>query len=162
MNQHTNTEKKSTEKESTEKESYPQWLTNFIKVYQQLNKNNLNMLPNLYHPDIHFQDPVHHIHGLKKLTTYFELMYAQTTHCQFQIDQVIFNGKRAAVYWTMKYRHPRLNHGNTITVEGHTLVSGEENLVRYHRDYLDMGAMVYEHAPILGRLVRFLKNRLSR
>ena len=151
MNQQTN----------TEQESYPQWLVKFIKVYEQLDKNNLDLLSQLYHPDVHFQDPVHRIRGLENLLSYCQFMYSNTTHCRFQIEQVIYNGKVAGVYWTMKYRHPKLNNEQTITVEGHTLVKGEGDLVTYHRDYLDMGAMVYEHAPLLGRLVRYLKHRLA-
>ncbi|MBM7074354.1 nuclear transport factor 2 family protein [Shewanella sp. 202IG2-18] len=140
---------------------YPQWLNQFISVYEQLNKNNLELLETLYHQDVHFQDPVHQISGLNHLMTYCNFMYSNTSHCKFCIDEVIFDGVQAGVYWTMKYRHPKLNQGNTITVEGHTQVKGERERVTYHRDYLDMGAMVYEHAPVLGRLVRWLKHRLA-
>ena len=152
MNQNTN----------AEQEGYPQWLAAFIKVYERLDKDNLSLLETLYHPDVQFQDPVHQITGLDNLLRYCQFMYSNTTHCRFHIKQVIFDGKVAAIYWVMKYRHPKLNSGNTIRVEGNSLIKGQQDLVTYHRDFLDMGAMVYEHAPLLGTLVKYLKNRLSR
>ena len=33
--------------------------------------------------------------------------------------------------------------------------------IYYHRDYFDMGAMVYEQLPLLGRIVRKIKQRLG-
>jgi hypothetical protein len=33
--------------------------------------------------------------------------------------------------------------------------------VRYHRDYFDLGAMLYEHLPLLGSLVKTIKRRLG-
>ena len=146
---------------NNQQSDYPKWLNQFISVYHQLDKNNLELLEALYHQDIHFQDPVHQISGLDNLMAYCKFMYSNTTHCRFHIFDVIFDGEQAGVYWTMKYRHPKLNGGDTITVEGHTQVKGDGELVTVHRDYLDMGAMVYEHAPLLGRFVRWLKHRLA-
>jgi hypothetical protein len=33
--------------------------------------------------------------------------------------------------------------------------------IYYHRDYFDMGAMLYEHLPLLGRIIQRLKHRLG-
>jgi len=38
----------------------------------------------------------------------------------------------------------------------------EEDLVVYHRDYFDVGAMVYEHVPVVRFFVRQVKKRLQR
>ncbi len=141
---------------------FPQWLTQFVSVYEKLDKENIELLQTLYHPELIFQDPVHQIRGLDSYISYCKFMYSNTTYCRFKIDDVIYDGSSAGVYWVMVYCHPQLNSGNEIKVEGHTQLKGEGNLVTYHRDYLDMGAMVYEHAPILGRLIRWLKNRLMK
>jgi hypothetical protein len=61
----------------------------------------------------------------------------------------------------MTYEHKALNRGKAITIEGHSLIKGNDDGVYYHKDYLDMGAMVYEHIPILGRLVKAIKLRMQ-
>ena len=64
--------------------------------------------------------------------------------------------------WTMTFSHPRLRGGAPVTVEGATrLAFDEEGKVCLHRDYFDLGAMLYEQLPLLGAVVRTLKGRLG-
>lgn len=142
-------------------EHKPAWLESFIDVYQKLSPDNLNVLASLYHQDILFQDPMHEIHGLSALQNYFSQLYQNLSSCTFKIDQVLHQGNQAAIYWTMTYCHKQLNRGKPITVEGHSLIMGVDNKVTYHRDYLDLGQMLYQHIPILGRIIKWLNNRVS-
>jgi len=32
--------------------------------------------------------------------------------------------------------------------------------VTYHRDYFDLGALIYERVPVLGGLIRGIKGRM--
>ena len=50
----------------------PTWLNHFISTYQQLSIDNLTSLDDIYHPQIVFIDPIHHIQGLEPLKNYFE------------------------------------------------------------------------------------------
>jgi hypothetical protein len=46
-------------------------------------------------------------------------------------------------------------------VQGSSHLKGVGDKVVYHRDYLDLGAMLYEQLPLLGRVIRSLKNRAA-
>ena len=140
-------------------EQHPAWLQNFINTYEKLSINNLESLLNLYQDDVEFRDPLQKISGISELNQYFNGLYQNLTFCQFSIYDVIFDQNKAAVYWTMVYRHPKLNGGEEIHVEGSSLLKGEGNKVHFHRDYLDLGAMLYEHVPFVGSLVRWLKRK---
>ncbi|WDE08368.1 nuclear transport factor 2 family protein [Thalassomonas viridans] len=140
----------------------PLWLDKFITTYQSLDADNLELLAELYHQDIIFRDPMHTITGIDALSAYFEALYQNIFYCHFRITQVLKNGEQAAVYWQMEYAHKRLNKGRKITVEGHSLLMGKEDKVICHRDYLDLGQMVYEHIPVLGRIILWLKARAGR
>jgi limonene-1,2-epoxide hydrolase len=48
-----------------------------------------------------------------------------------------------------------------LEVQGISHLKFLENQVIYHRDYFDLGEMVYEHVPVLGKIVRFIKNSLG-
>ncbi|WP_281556335.1 nuclear transport factor 2 family protein [Thalassomonas sp. RHCl1] len=137
----------------------PVWLDKFITIYQSLCADNLEILAELYHQDIIFQDPVHAIKGIQELSAYFDRLYQNIFYCRFRITQIVQDGNQAAVYWQMEFAHKRLNQGRQIQVEGHTLLMGKEDKVIYHRDYLDLGQMIYEHIPLLGRLILWLKAR---
>lgn len=145
----------------TENQNMPSWLENFVINYQLLDANNVDCLKIIYHTDIHFQDPMHTINGIDDLLAYFIGLYQHVSYCQFTISNILLDGNHAAVYWTMEYCHHRLNHGELIVVEGHSLIIGEGDKVIFHRDYLDLGQMLYEHIPLLGRIVRWIKVRAS-
>lgn len=140
-------------------DNYPLWLATFVDVYQRLATDNLSLLTQVYSPDVHFQDPLHSIKGRHSLVAYFDGLYRNIDYCQFTIDDVLHRDQQAAIYWTMTFIHPSLNRGKPIRVEGHSRLRAEGDKVVYHRDYLDAGAMIYEHVPVLGRLVKMLKQR---
>ena len=139
----------------------PVWLDNFISIYQSLAVDNLSGLAQLYHENIIFEDPLHVITGFSALADYFDNLYQYVSNCTFVINQVIREGNQAGIYWTMTYTHKYLNGGKTISVEGHSLIMGDKDKVVYHRDYIDLGQMIYENVPVLGGIIRWLKRRIN-
>lgn len=139
----------------------PVWLENFIYIYQSLAVDNLAGLAQLYHEDITFQDPLHVISGFTALADYFDNLYQHVASCTFIINQVIRDGNQAGIYWTMTYVHKHLNGGKAISVEGHSIIMGDKDKVVYHRDYIDLGQMLYENVPVLGGIIRWLKRRIN-
>lgn len=142
------------------------WVDDFVSTYQQLNISNLDKLADIYHQDITFRDPLHQIQGLDNLTTYFEHLYENLISSEFVLTNHISEGSypangSAAIYWQMHLRHKKINSGNTITVEGHSLLQRQDNRVIYHRDYFDVGSMIYEHLPVLGGIIRLIKRKAS-
>jgi hypothetical protein len=75
---------------------------------------------------------------------------------------VFSSDNQAALYWTMSFCHPKLNQGSEIVVEGHSYLVEQDNKVIKHRDYLDVGAMLYEHIPLLGSVVKTVKRRAAK
>jgi len=140
----------------------PVWLTRFVNTYQSLSTDNLEILSALYHKNVKFEDPLHQIFGYDALSEYFAAMYQNVSHCKFTIENVFFQDNQAAVYWQMTYRHRQLNKGKKIVVEGHSLIKGDDNQITYHRDYLDVGQMLYEQLPIFGWFIRRFKQRVTR
>lgn len=138
---------------------FPLWLEKFIEVYQKLDTDNLALLKSIYASDIEFSDPLHEISGFTALEAYFSHLYSNLTHCRFNVEEVFFQDDNAALYWVMTFCHPKLNKGRAIRVEGHSKLKGTNDKVFYHRDYLDVGAMLYEHIPFLGKCVKLVKRR---
>ncbi|MGS0674311.1 nuclear transport factor 2 family protein [Shewanella sp. 0m-4] len=133
---------------------------NFIALYQVLNKDNLHQLAQVYSEDIQFSDPLHHVSGLAALTEYFGKLYQNIDFIHFDIHQVIHAKGAATLIWTMKFVHPKLNGGAEISVEGVSLL-GLERKITQHQDFFDVGAMLYEHIPLLGSAVKMIKARAS-
>lgn len=132
----------------------------FCREYQQLSGERLDVLRDIYAPDIHFQDPAHQIQGIAALVAYFERLFSNVTQCQFEITQVMEQEHTAFIRWNMTFAHPQLNSGQSVTIPGVSYLEFAQQ-VTLHRDYFDLGAMIYEQVPVLGALVKILKRRLS-
>ncbi|WP_421198380.1 nuclear transport factor 2 family protein [Aeromonas enteropelogenes] len=137
-------------------------LARFVALYQQLDRQQLHRLSEVYADEVIFIDPAHRIEGLAALSDYFAALYQRLAYCRFVITSQQQQGRQAWLGWTMTFSHPRLRGGAAVTVEGATrLEFDEEGKVCLHRDYFDLGAMLYEQLPLLGPLVRAIKGRLG-
>lgn len=137
-------------------------LARFVALYQQLNRDELHRLPEVYANEVVFTDPAHRIEGLAALTDYFSALYQRLAYCRFVITSQLQQGRQAWLGWTMTFSHPRLRGGAPVTVEGATRLEFDEaGKVCLHRDYFDLGAMLYEQLPLLGSVVRTIKGRLG-
>ncbi|HDX8614889.1 TPA: nuclear transport factor 2 family protein [Aeromonas dhakensis] len=137
-------------------------LARFVALYQQLNRDELHRLPEVYANEVVFTDPAHRIEGLAALTDYFAALYQRLAYCRFVITSQLQQGRQAWLGWTMTFSHPRLRGGAPVMVEGAThLEFDETGKVCLHRDYFDLGAMLYEQLPLLGSVVRTIKGRLG-
>lgn len=130
-------------------------------VYQQLNKSNLHLLNDVYHPNVVFEDAAHRLEGWVELKRYFDSLYRNVDRCQFNIQDQQQQGDSGFITWTMELKHPKLQKGATIFVNGVSHLKFSEGRVIYHRDYFDLGEMLYENLPLLGSIVKTIKSRLG-
>lgn len=132
------------------------------QVYAQLDKHNLSTLDSIYAADICFIDPATRIEGLQDLRTHFASIYENVLYCRFHYEaQQMQNDDSAFLSWQMQFAHPKLKQGSEITVQGASFLKFNER-VYYHRDWFDMGQMLYEHVPLLGTLVGKVKKRVQK
>lgn len=137
-------------------------MKDFLEVFNTLSSDNLHRLEEIYTSDIRFIDPAHEINGIENLRDYFTKLYANVTSVSFDFYEEVTSGQSGYVQWEMHFAHPRLNGGRPITVPGTSFLrfSGTGK-VSYHRDYFDLGSMLYQHLPLLGAIVKSINRRLS-
>lgn len=135
----------------------------FLRMYQNLHADNLQTLKIVYREDVHFIDPAHRISGIDNLTAYFSALYANIDSIHFSFLEPLVLDSKGYVRWEMTFSHRRLAGGRSITVVGVTYLEFDvQGKVYYHQDYFDLGAMLYEHVPFLGRCVRSIKKGLGK
>ncbi len=137
-------------------------LNTFLDAFNRLDSTRLDLLDTMYHPDICFTDPAHSLKGIPALKQYFASLYENVRSIRFIFDTRMMSGNLAFVTWTMELSHPPLSKGRSISVDGCSHLSfAPDGRVIFHRDYFDLGAMIYEHLPVVGGLIRTLKRRLG-
>lgn len=136
-------------------------LDKFVFIYQNLGKHNLHQLESVYAANVKFIDPAHEINGWDNLHRYFRQLYSNINSCSFVIHNTVMQGDNAFLNWSMHFSHPRLEKGKQKCLSGCTRLKMVDGMVLEHQDYFDMGAMIYESLPILGRLIRTIKRNLG-
>ena len=136
----------------------PQVVEKFNAMYQTLDKDNLHLLRDVYSDDVVFIDALHEIQGLASLEKYFAGMYQNLLYCRFDIQDVQAGESSAYLSWKMDYAHPKLAGKQNVSVDGVTHLKFDEKII-YHRDYADMGQMLYENIPVLGSAIRYVKKQ---
>jgi limonene-1,2-epoxide hydrolase len=135
----------------------PHVVNRFRELFNTLDKGNLNKLAGVYGERIHFKDPLGEAHGLDELTRYFAGSYQNVIACHFEFAQEAVDEGTVTLPWTMHLRHKRINGGKEIQVEGISHLHIDCGKVNYHRDYFDAGQLLYENLPLLGGIIRKIK-----
>jgi hypothetical protein len=134
----------------------------FLEVFNALSSDNLHRLEEIYTSDIRFVDPAHEINGIVDLRDYFSKLYANVTSVNFDFHEELCSQHSGYVQWEMHFAHPRLNGGRPITVPGASFLRfSTTGKVSFHRDYFDLGSMLYQHLPLLGGVVKSINRRLG-
>ena len=131
------------------------------EAYQAFGSANIADVESLYTTDIYFEDPSHAIQGKPSLMRYFANQFKNLDKCSFKFHSTIANETDIFMTWTMFVNHSKLRGGETIRVEGTSYLRTRNGKIYYHRDYFDMGAMLYEHLPLIGRIIQRIKQRLG-
>ena len=138
-------------------------MESFLDMYSLLDATSIESIREVYRDDVRFIDPAHEINGIRELSDYFTSLYSHVETIRFHFEKVMAQDTCGYVQWEMTFSHRRFAGGRAISVPGVTYVEfDKEGRVFYHRDFFDLGAMLYEHVPVLGRIVQGIRRRLGK
>jgi hypothetical protein len=132
----------------------------FKQLYKKFDQDTIRNLPNIYSPQISFKDPVHQLRGIPELSSYFAGFCSDELRCEFDIYNEVLSHGQAFFQWKMRYQHPRLASGKPLVLDGGTLIKFDTHIT-HHEDFYDMGAMIYQHVPVLGWAVKKVNERIA-
>lgn len=136
-------------------------IENYVRFLQALTPQNVTQLPDHVTADVHFRDPFHEVRGASAMRDIFARMFDQLVSPSFTIEDAAENANATYLKWTMRYafRHaPRRIHAAVGMTE---LRLTPEGKICTHLDYWDAAHQLYEHAPILGAVLRFLRRQIA-
>ena len=132
------------------------------EFFQRLNKDTMSIVEDFYAPDAVLVDPVGEVHGAKNIRAYYAHQYAALNSIECKMEPEIRDGDQTILQWTMIISHPRIDGGKTISVKGMSKLVLKEGKAVFHQDFFDLGAMVYEHIPVVGSLIGFIKKQMKK
>ena len=137
-------------------------LARLVTVFEQLQPQDLQHLPEIYAPEARFKDPFNEVQGLAEIERIFAHMFESLDSPHFIVTERIVQGHQCFLVWDFRFRFKRFDTQSWQTVRGGThLAFNDAGLVTLHRDYWDAAEELYEKLPLLGGLMRWLKRRAN-
>lgn len=131
------------------------------EFYANLDLSVVDNLDDIYSDNVIFVDPVTSHKGITALDLYFRNLLSNVNYCRFDINQTISSDQQLCLIWTMHFAHPKVANGNALTLDGVSHIHIANNKIVFQQDFYDLGAMLYEHVPLIGKIIRWLKQRLA-
>jgi len=131
-------------------------------LYADLGPDNVTRerLAQVYGDQAVFIDPMHRIDGLDQLERYFVNLYRNLDEINFRYLSHWENNGEAMLRWEMTYAHPKVAGGRPITMPGVTYLQFDDH-IQLHQDYFDSNQMLFDHLPVIGSILGWLKGRLN-
>lgn len=139
--------------------SVTETLRGFTRLFNNLSAGNIGDIKSVYSDDVTFQDPFARVQGIENLTEYFAGAYGNVISCQFEFGEPVIDGQNVCVPWIMRLRHRRIRGGHQVNVDGISQLTIQDGKVSSHRDYFDVGQLLYENLPLLGKAIRWIRSQ---
>jgi ketosteroid isomerase-like protein len=140
---------------------HEQDLERLVRFFEQLGPADLQRIGELYAPDASFKDPFNEVRGVPAIEQIFRHMFESLHEPRFVVTQRMQQGREAFLCWDFVFRFKSFRQQELQTIRGATrLCFDAQGRVELHRDYWDAAEELYEHLPLIGALMRWLKRQL--
>ena len=131
--------------------------------FESLSPASLGRLTEFYTPDARFKDPFNEVQGIPAILRIFAHMFESLHEPRFVVTQRVVDGAQCFLVWEFRFRFKRFDTVTTQLVRGGShLRLAPDGRVAEHRDYWDAAEELYEKLPVIGGLMRWLKQRAKR
>ena len=113
----------------------------------------------LYDEDAYFQDGFRQVRSREAIRAYFLGSTEPVQECTFSVLDVAHSHGNYYFRWIMRLTVKRKPH-DLIELPGMSHVRfNDQGRIVFHHDYWETAAF-YEHLPVIGSIIRWIKNRI--
>ena len=134
-----------------------------VGFFEHLSPADLARIGELYSADACFKDPFNEVRGIPAIQGIFRHMFTALEQPRFVVTGRVVQGDQCFLTWDFLFAFRSYHRGVTQTVRGAShLVLDADGRITLHRDYWDAAEELYEKLPLVGGLMRWLKQRVNR
>ncbi len=130
----------------------------YARLYETLTRYRLQDVRALATPNVRFKDPFNDVQGVDKMIAAMAMMFDHGEP-HFAVLDRTFGTRGGYLLWryTVDARKP-----NGLIIDGMTALRfNEAGKIFEHIDHWDAASQLYEHAPVLGPVLRMIKRRFQ-
>lgn len=125
---------------------------------ETLSPQTLNNLSEYVTEGVHFKDPFNDVTDIQSMERIFRDMFDTVENVKFTVLQIMQEQDRCLMEWRFEGRF----RGKDWSFDGTSAIAfSEDGRVRSHIDYWDASSDFYQHLPIVGTLIRWIKKRVA-
>jgi steroid Delta-isomerase len=136
-------------------------LSKAIAYFEHISPQDVARIEHFYTHNAYFKDPFNEVNGVEPIRAIFKHMFVKVNQPRFKVISVIENNQEAFLSWDFFLTFKGETQERKIHGSSHLKFSSDDK-ISYHRDYWDAAEELYEKLPVIGGLMRFLKNRANR
>lgn len=130
-------------------------LTRLVDWYETLSQSSLSTIADYYSDDCYFKDPFNEVRSRDIIHSIYMDMFEKLDSPRFVFEDVLSDGNKAFLTWRFSFGW----RNRQMTIQGGShLVFSDDGRVEYHRDYWDVAEELYEKIPVMGWILRRIKN----
>ena len=131
-----------------------------VRFFETLTPQSIAEFPEYYAADCRFRDPFNDVKGIPAVTAIFQHMFERLDAPRFLVRERMVDGARVMLTWDFEFHFRGWRPQVTQNIHGASLITLDAaGLVAVHRDYWDAAEELYEKLPLLGALLRLLKQQ---
>jgi len=136
-------------------------LERYARFFEELTPADLDRLDEWFSPRARFVDPFNDVCGVDAIRDVFEHMFRTCATVRFEVLECVSGDGVGYLRWRFHFRL-RGDGSDRRPVDGVSRVElGGDGRVAAHEDFWDAAGGLYEQFPVIGALMRWLRNRLA-
>lgn len=137
-------------------------LARLVAFFESIAPDTVGQLSSVYTDDVYFKDPFNEVRGLPAVARIFAHMFEQVDAPRFVVTGSVLQGDQAFLTWDFLFRMKRFSSDEQCVHGATHLKFAADGRANFHRDYWDAAEELYEKLPVLGSLMRGLKQLARR
>ncbi len=133
-----------------------------VRVFETLTESSIGELRSIYAPGAHFADPFNAVQGIEAIEQVFRHMFATLERPRFVITGSVVQADQYVLLWEFRFRFRSFRTQVDQSVPGAShLRLDAQGRITHHQDYWDAAHGLYQKMPLIGALMRWLRQRVN-
>lgn len=133
-------------------------LNSYIVFFEQMKREDLVRLPEFFADQARFKDPFNDVTGIEQINKVFHHMFEILDTPKFIIDEAVLESDVAYIKWNFT----GASNAKQLKLVGLSrVVFNDRGLVSEHVDYWDASEQFYMKLPVIGSILRFIRNKAA-
>ena len=133
-----------------------------VHFFETLTPQRVAEIAAFYDGQARFKDPFKDVTGVPAIRHIFDHMFVALHDPRFVVTGQVAQGNQCFLTWEFRFRFKNFKTSTEQTILGSShLVFSPQGLITLHRDYWDAAEELYEKLPLVGSLMRWLKQRAN-